>query len=216
VGVGRFRIEKILHDGCGGGRGITQQEMSAEDNGDGGGPLPFILVEASWIRDKSSSVDDDDDASENKRLVLLALLVQEQQQMLEQRISQTSNRVLRYDESGSENEKANLQTNDDTLGTLGTPPPTTSTPLRQEDMVGLEAVVGLVQSLWLQTGLGSDFVLQEQDSKSEIFSFAAASALGAAQQRSAKEMADVLQMESTRERLETIVLWRKNGGVFWK
>jgi Lon protease-like protein len=198
MGVGRFRIENILHDGT----YLSPQEMTAEDD-NRGGPLPFILVEASWIQDnKSSSVNDD--ASENKRLEAL-------QQEIEQVISQTTNRgAFQYDESGSdEDEKAStLQEINDT----------TTTSLRQEDMVGLEAV-GLVQSLLVQNGFDNDFALQqqEQDDNLEIFSFAAASALGASQHRTAKEMSDVLQMKSTLERLETIASWRtKNGGVFWR
>jgi hypothetical protein len=185
------------------------------DHDDNGGPLPFILVEASWIQDdKSFSVDDD--ASER-----LAALQLEIDQLM---ISQTTNRMLQDDESGSdENEKASTlqESNDDTRGPLGsatTTTTTTTTTLRQEEIVGLEAV-GLVQS-WLvhNGGLSNDFTLQqqEQDNTLEIFSFAAASALGASQQRSAKEMAEILQMESTLERLETIASWRKNGSLFWR
>lgn len=212
MGVARFRIENILHDGCGGGTyPSTEQEMIDHDD-ENGGPLPFILVEASWIQDnKSFSVDDD--ASENKRLVAL------QQEIEQQIISQTTNRVSQYDQSGSdETEKASTleESSDDT--TCGPLPTATATP-RQEDIVGLEAV-DLVQSWLAQNGgSGNDFALQqqEQDDMLEIFSFAAASVLGASQQRSAKEMADVLQIESTLERLETIASWgKKKGGIFWR
>jgi Lon protease-like protein len=44
LAIGRFRIEKVLHDGCGGG----SSEEFAE-----GGPPPFLVVKASLVRDSN-------------------------------------------------------------------------------------------------------------------------------------------------------------------
>ena len=147
VAIGRFQIQKIISDGS---NPVNNEE-------DPNAPLPFILVEASWIHDKQITNDDDiQKLNELKKTINTA--------MLESDSTTDVRPLLQWQEVAKMLEKVTTTQSDEKTGRSTT------------------------------------------DLEDEIFSFAAATLLLSAKPsgRSPSEMTQLLQSQSTIERLEYI------------
>ena len=183
MAVTRFRIERILHTGVGDVAASVGQTATSTTSlsSSSSPPLPFIVVETSWFHDTNDNNDNDEDQEKIRRLV----------DELEKQIQITSTTTKPPSPSSSlkDGEDEEARTTTTTAGT------------------SWENVAKMVEQIMMMdggngTGNSGNCATSIRD---EIFSFAAATSLLSANDRStANDMKNVLELQSTRDRLECI------------
>ena len=177
IAVTRFRIERILHAGVGdvSGELVVASPVSLSSSP----PLPFIVVEASWLHDTNGNSNED---QETIRRLVDAL----QQQMIQTTI-------------GTNLPSPPLKDGEDEE----TRTPTTSTSTSWEDVAAIVEQIMVMDDSRGDTGNRNHNI--GASIRDEIFSFAAATSLLSATDRSsASDMKYLLELQSTRDRLEYI------------